>query len=306
MGKIPVLFVFFNRREETLKAIEAIKEYKPTKLYLASDGYRENKKGEEQTVIDLRNEIISLIDWDCEVKTLFRDKNLGCCKAVSSAIDWMFSQEEYGIIIEDDCIVQNSFWNYMEELLELYKDDQRIGAICGFNTLGAYKTEHSYVFSNFKSCWGWATWKRAWKNLDMDMQWLKSCQKEDVINNYGYNGKDKRENIFKIHKLKNHLVNSWAWRWYFSLAAHNQLCIFPSVNLVSNIGFGENSTHTKSKAPSNSVACEELAFPLKHPQYIVPCKGFDADFHKDLYSIKRRIRNILIPLWVYKLISKQK
>lgn len=300
---IPILFIFFNRPETALISFEKIKKCKPAKLYLASDGGRENKKGEEQIVINLRETIIGQIDWNCEVKTLFRDRNYGCGPNVFAAINWLFENEEYGIILEDDCIVQDSFFAYMEEMLTIYKDDQRIGMVAGYNSISKHYTSYSYLFSTYKACWGWGTWKRAWKQMDYEMKWRNTPQADDIIFRMGYKGTDKQECLYKLYKIDYKMVSAWDWQWYFSLAANNQLCIFPSINLVSNIGFGKNATHT-SKRCKSVCATGDLEFPLKHPICVVCNMKFDKEFHNNLYSIKRIFRNLFIPKWVYKLINR--
>ena len=153
----PVLFLVFNRPDTTAQVFEAIRQAKPPRLYVASDGAREDKEGELEKVKQVR-EIVSQVDWNCEVKTLFRDKNLGCKIAVSSAIDWFFEQEEMGIILEDDCLPHPTFFRFCQELLERYRDDERIGMISGNNfQFGRKCTDYSYYFSMYSHIWGWAS-----------------------------------------------------------------------------------------------------------------------------------------------------
>ena len=148
MYEIPVLFVFFNRKDVTLKAFERICQIKPAKLYLAQDGYRADKgKQEADKILEIRECVLGMIDWECEIKTLFRTQNVGCGAGVKTAIDWMFENEEYGIILEDDCVAESSFWTFMQQLLIRYKDDQRIGMIAGYNPLDNIYTDASYTFS---------------------------------------------------------------------------------------------------------------------------------------------------------------
>ena len=298
---IPILFCFFNRPQIAKKAFERIQNCKPQKLYLASDGARHDK--ESKIVTKLREDIIASINWKCEIKTLFREKNLGCSLGIKSAIDWFFENENYGIILEDDCIVQSSFWTYMQELLIRYENDFRIGMIAGFNKLNSIFNKDSYAFSSYNACWGWATWRRAWKNMDLEMKWRTTPQYKDIMMRTGLYGKDIRETEFKLMKIDEKLVSAWDWQWYSSLASQNQLCIFPAVNLVTNIGFGENATHTKNKSKCDT-AYQDLSFPLKHPDYIVPNYFFDKKFHQRLYNKKRTIRNIFVPLFLYKYLVK--
>lgn len=160
---IPILFIIFKRKEISLQSFARIKKVKPTKIYIACDGARPFIKGEIDLVSNTRQAILDQIDWDCEVKTLFQDENLGCATGVYTAIDWLFKHEDTGIILEDDCVVQDSFFPYMEELLTKYKHDERIGMIDGANYIHSVHVPDSYCFSKYKSTNGWGTWKRAWK-----------------------------------------------------------------------------------------------------------------------------------------------
>ena len=167
---IPILFIFFNREDIALKAFEMIRSVRPTRLYLSQDGPRIDRGEEEQRkLIRIRKHIIERIDWECTVHQRFMNKNLGCAMGVKTAIDWIFETEKYGIILEDDCVVSKSFFPFMEDILVRYKDDQRIGMVAGTNPIEKYRGRTSFHFSRFKSCWGWATWARAWKNMDMDL-----------------------------------------------------------------------------------------------------------------------------------------
>ena len=156
-----VLFIIFNRPETTQRVFDAIRLAKPTRLYIAADGPRENKTGEKELCEQARK-IAQNVDWDCEVKTLFQKENLGCGKAVSHAISWFFENEDMGIILEDDCLPHQSFFKYCEELLEKYKNNDRIGIISGNNFQKKRKIgSFSYYFSDIVNIWGWATWARS-------------------------------------------------------------------------------------------------------------------------------------------------
>jgi hypothetical protein len=288
MYNIPVLFIFFNRKETALKAFGRIKAAKPAKLYLSQDGPRaEEGEAEKATVAEVRSAITNLIDWDCEVHTHYAEQNQGCALGVKTAIDWLFDTEECGVILEDDCVVADSFFPFMEEILTRYKDDQRIGMVAGCNPIGSYReTQYSYFFSRYKSCWGWGTWKRAWENMDLAMEWRdKHC--DDIIANSGYYGQNKRKWQYQLKCIDNKYVSAWDWQWYFTLASQNQLCVYPAQNLVSNIGNGHMATHT-SFGPI-TYESHDLDFPLKAPAYVCPNRKFDAAFLRKEKSLKQRI-----------------
>lgn len=304
---IPVLFVVFNRLETSMKSFEAIRQIKPEKLYIACDGARPSKIGEIKVVEDVRKAVLDMIDWDCKVQTLFQSKNLGCGAAVFAAIDWLFDNEDMGIIIEDDCLTNNSFFKFCDQLLEKYQADTRIGMIAGHNPIENPCSSDSYVFSNYKACWGWATWKRAWTNMDFNMNWKTSDYSNSIIDNNGIYLRDSQYWEGRLNLIEKNHVNAWDWQWYLSLAGQNQLTIFPVLNLVDNIGFGENATHT-TFGYNQHIRSNELRFPLKHPVYVCPNSTFEKRFYKKRHSlynsismliphgVKRKIKNLLLKL----------
>lgn len=267
----PVLFLVFNRPDVTAQVFAAIRAAKPTQLYVACDGARADKAGEKQIVETVRH-IATNVDWECEVKTLFRESNLGCKQAVNSGITWFFEHVEAGIILEDDTVPELSFFPFCEELLHKYADDSRVGMISGNNHLPEYKLEHaSYLFSKFKWIWGWATWRRAWINQDLDLDCLKSPSADSVIRNMGYTAKSVRSWSKKVLSLDTGKVDTWDYQWFLSLSAQNQLSIIPRHNLVANVGFDTaGGTHCSGKAPSRYAETSAMDFPLQHPVCFVP------------------------------------
>ena len=294
MYNIPILFIIFRRKDIALQSFERIKQVKPSKLYIACDGARENVEGEAELVKATRNSILQQIDWECEVKTLFQKKNIGCGKGVYTAINWLFENEEKGIIIEDDCVLQKSFFPFAEELLDRYKNDERIAMIDAANYIKTIDIPDSYGFSRFKSTNGWATWKRAWEKMDLEMDWKNSPYFESIIKNNGYNGKDASYWRYRIEAIERNYVSAWDWQWYFTMAAHNQLGIYPHISLISNIGFGEGATHTTgSTIPEQYITSEELEFPLRHPKYVVPYEDFEKAFYKSNNTFRNSVLELI-------------
>ena len=294
MYNIPILFIIFRRKDTALKSFERIKQVKPNKLYIACDGARENVEGENILVEETRNAILQQIDWQCEVKTLFRAKNLGCCMGVYTAINWFFKNEDKGIIIEDDCVLQSSFFPFVEELLYKYEHDERIAMIDAANYIKNVNIPDSYGFSRFKSTNGWATWKRAWKKMDLNMEWKNSPYFESIIKNNGYDGKDTHYWKYRIKAIEQNYVSAWDWQWYFTMADYNQLSIYPKVSLISNIGFGTGATHTtESIIPDQYKTNSEIDFPLQHPKYIVPYEDFEQGFYKNNNTLRNSILQLI-------------
>lgn len=289
----PVLFIIFNRLDTTQKVFEQIRAAKPPRLYLASDGARASKDGEAKIVAEIRQWVLDNIDWPCEVKTLFREENLGCGKAVSGAITWFFSQEESGIILEDDCLPNQSFFNYCDELLDKYKEDKRIWHIAGDNPLNVWDCNASYYFAKIQHCWGWASWADRWQHYDFD---LKNYPEESIKNfsNDKYVQKYWR-NI--LSKMQNKGIDTWDYQWTLKVAENNGFCINPSKNLISNIGyFGVHYAATESDKNLNrpSFDLEKIVHPEKiefdeKAIKLIYKKSLKIDRTKDLIEyIKRR------------------
>lgn len=287
---IPILFVIFNRLDVAVKTFEIISNVKPSVLYIAQDGPRALINGESEITDSVRKAIVSRIDWDCEVKTLFQETNLGCGNGVYTAISWFLQDVDYGIIIEDDCIANSTFFAFMREMLLKFKDDERIGMIAGTNPIQLPEYKYSYCFSNYKSCWGWATWRRAWKNMDIEMNWRNDSLQSILISS-GFCGKDVSNWKYKLKCIDRKVVSAWDWQWYFSLAAQNQLCIYPAVNLVSNIGNDAKATHTS--LGNITLEAYPLSFPLKHPKYVLPDAKFDEGFYRNANSFRIRILRMI-------------
>src|SRR6185503_8669515 len=165
---VPILLLVFNRPETTKRVFERIREIKPSKLFVAADGYRPEKEGEKEKCEEVRNLVMNSIDWPCEVKSLFRNSNLGCGPAVSEGITWFFEHVEEGIILEDDILPSRSFFGFAKELLKLYRNDESVWHIGG-NSYNPYKMKADYYFSAYPHIWGWATWRRAWNNYRYEL-----------------------------------------------------------------------------------------------------------------------------------------
>lgn len=285
----PILFIIFNRKDIALRTFEAIKIILPSVLFIACDGPRNS--AEEKKVSETRSAILNAIDWDCEVKTLFQDKNLGCGMGVFTAINWFFDNVESGIILEDDCIAESTFFKYAAELLEKYKDDQRIGMIAGYNPINLKNYPYSYIFSRYKSCWGWATWRRAWKNMDLDMKWRNTKDYDSILANMGDRGADRSGWIFKLNAIDKKYVSAWDWQWFFTLSGQNQLCIYPIVNQISNIGNDRDATHTS--LASITIPSRPLHWPLLPPRYFAPWIDFEKAFYRNSSTWRIKLIRLL-------------
>lgn len=302
----PILFLIFNRPDNTSRVFAEIKKTRPKKLFIAADGARKDKEGEQKLCDLTRKTVIENIDWDCEVKTLFREENMGCGKAVSSAITWFFQNVEQGIILEDDCLPHPDFFPFCEELLNKYKDNEKILHISSNNYQdGVIRGDGSYFFSENVEIWGWATWKRTWNKYKFSLEYLDDTDIFNTLKNTSLVEENKKHLASIFLKMKNKMIDTWDYQYVYTILSNKGICIMPNVNLVSNIGFGENSTHTKENT-SIYANCEVYPImPLIHPTKIQLNTDADKYFYqkylKTSFSKKflNKIKNIIKILFKY-------
>lgn len=263
-----VLFLVFNRPDTTAQVFEAIRKAQPPRLYVAADGPRANREGEAEKVAKVR-EIATAVDWPCEVKTLFREQNLGCKYAVSGAITWFFEHEEQGIILEDDCLPHPDFFHFCNTLLERYAKDEQVSVITGNNFQNGHKRgAASYYFSKYNHCWGWATWRRAWQYYQGDLPFWPEWSQSAAWREKTPDAVERRYWSQIFERVRAGQIDSWAYPWTASLWHHGGLTATPNVNLVSNIGFGPDSTHTASADSPLAAMATGTIGELKHPAFV--------------------------------------
>jgi len=293
--KSAVLFVIFNRPDTTQRVFEQIRAAKPKRLYVAADAPRPDVPEDEELCRETRA-IINSIDWDCELKTLFKEKNVGLKYAVSSAVSWFFDQEEEGIILEDDCLPANSFFKFCDTLLEKYRYDTRIRHITGCNLQQGKKWgEGTYYFSNRSHVWGWACWKRVWKEYDRTLSKFDDGEIEEHIRNIFSDPLVVESWVNIFNDIKAGKINSWAYPVDFINFFNNGLTIIPNENLISNIGFGKNGTNTvQTDSVYANIPLAEIE-EITDPKFVLPEKQADLfimnnDFHVEE---RRRKQNLL-------------
>jgi hypothetical protein len=274
-----VLLITFNRLDTTKEVFESIRNARVPKLYISSDAPRPEKEGELEKVKLVRDYLISQIDWNCEVKTRFNDKNLGCKLGCSSAIDWFFKHEEMGIILEDDCLPSQSFFWYCEEVLEKYKDDKRVMHVAGTTYVEKPNNlkDYSYHFCRVGGIWGWATWRRAWELYEYEMESYIQAKEENLFDAI-FVGQNNCKQLYLNWFESWYGTNAtWDFQWTYTKIINSSINIMPSKNLIKNIGHGHNdSTHTKNENSRYSqMELNELSFPLKHPKFVVIDKEFE-------------------------------
>lgn len=277
---VPILFCTFNRMECTKKVFERIREVRPAKLYLLSDGPRENVKDEVEKVDAIRDYLETHIDWECQVYKNFAEKNMGCGRRMSSGITWAFDHEEELIIIEDDCLPELSFFRYCQELLELYRENENIMLIGGVNELGILDEKDSFIFAPYIGTWGWATWKRTWEQYDYDISdWkdrsippsMKMFMDDKAIKYY--------TKLFDC--VYTHSLDTWDYQLQYLILKKGALTVVPSKSLIKNIGFGPDATHTKTMPTELCNESYEMSFPMEVPSRI----EYNENFMKKLLNM---------------------
>ena len=284
----PVAFIIFNRPDTTEMVFAEISRARPPKLLVVGDGPRVNRSGEAEKVAAARA-IIDRVDWDCEVLTNFSEVNLGCKRRVSSGIDWVFEQVEEAIILEDDCLPEPSFFRFCQELLERYRYDQRIGMISGDNfQFGNRRNDDSYYFSKYVHIWGWATWRDRWAaSYDVTMAKWPRVRDEAWLSDIVGNTREAaywRKIFERVHRGE---IDTWDYQWVFANWVEGRMTILPAVNMITNMGFDGNATHTTGDSELANLARCAVSFPLKHPP------GVFRNMQADMFSEKKCFR---IPL----------
>lgn len=260
----PILFNFFNRPDYSIKVFDRIRAVCPRILFLAADGPRCSVPGDADLCLKTRSAVESLIDWPCQVHKLYRESNLGCCLAPSSAIDWFFSHVEEGIILEDDILVDLSFFSFAQVLLERYRNSPEVMHISGNNYQGGrIRGNGSYYASQFAHSWGWATWRRAWAHYKLDISGFKNDW-DTLSAELGFSNDRKAWWFESLKTCGNGMSSIWDFQWHYAIMKQRGVCLLPQVHLVRNIGIGSDATHTHSHTNTTLTPCRSLKN-IKHP-----------------------------------------
>lgn len=291
-----MLLLIFNRPDLTEAVMERIRQAEPEQLFIGADGPRPGHNEDKRRCVSAR-EVATAVDWDCDVRTLFRDQNLGCKEAVESAITWFFQQVDSGIILEDDCRPDPSFFPYCAELLARHAEDDRIFTISGNNFQdGKQRTESSYYFSRYMHCWGWATWARAWEHYRPQLKHWEQVKTQNWLNQIFESRRSARYWTKIFNRVEADEVDSWAYIWQYHIWLQSGLNILPEQNLVENIGFGGEATHTTSS--KTGCLAESIEMPLNHPPFIIRHRKADRYTQKNnfestfLERLTQKIRRI--------------
>jgi hypothetical protein len=275
-----IVFFIFNRPFPTARVFERIRAARPERLIVVADGPRPSRN--EAHLCAETRKIVETIDWPCEVHRDYSDANLGCGRRITSGLDFAFGIAEEAIIFEDDCLADPTFFPFAWEMLERYRHDDRVFMVSGNNFLSSERPgQDSYYFSRIPHCWGWATWRRAWEQFEFDTPGWTTTRDPDVF--YG----PPRIQEFLGRQLDETItgrIDTWDYQWQYFMGVKRSLSIVPASNLVENVGFGADATHTTTESPTLMIPPRPIAFPLKHPDLVAQDVGRDEDEHRVLYA----------------------
>lgn len=292
----PILLIIFNRPENTQKVFAEIRKIKPVKLFISADGHREGKSGEKELSEEARK-IVEAIDWPCEVSKKYSETNMGCDPHIESAVTWFFEHVDRGIVLEDDCVPNVSFFSFCDTLLEKYASDPHVMHINGSNfQFGKKRGDESYYFSEYAHSWGWATWRRAWAHYDSKMESFPSFEHSNKIYCVFSTSQQRFFWLNFFRKLHQGKYSFWDSKWAFAIWSSGGVCITPNVNLIANVGYGAGATHTFLKEKLNQKS-EEMAG-LSHPSsVIVDTKADEATFA--VYYYRSFIQKVIYHLFKF-------
>ncbi|MBI1763556.1 MAG: glycosyltransferase family 2 protein [Acidobacteria bacterium] len=285
----PLVFTIFNRPALTAQVLAEIRRARPRKLLVIADGPRAQVPG-EQAQCEAARAVLEQVDWDCEVHKNYAAENLGIRRRMSSGLAWVFAQTEAAIVLEDDGLPHPTFFPFCEELLERYADDERVMHISGSNfQFGRQRFPHSYYFSRYNHGVGWASWRRAWRHYDAETKLWPEVKARGLLHDWLHDGGDTRAAVRDwtrgFQRVYDGEVDSWAYCWTFACWLQNGLSILPNVNLLSNIGFGAASTHTRNRRSRfANMPVAPIEFPLQHPPYVVRDAQADAFTQRNNYQ----------------------
>lgn len=289
----PVAFIVFNRLDCTQEVLGKIRLARPEKLYVIADGPRADKDGEKEKVEAVRRYIEQNVDWECKVQYNYAEHNMGSKYRIYSGLNWVFSQEERAIVLEDDCVPSTDFFRFCQELLELYKDNESIWMISGINKLRKQHSKEAYFFARFSEIWGWATWKRAWSQIDIEMDSWKRERKKGTIK-YAYDFFSYRCYLREADHQVRDKRDAWDIPWRYSMFLHHGIGIVPRENMIMNIGCGrEDASNTKDLVDDDFTYGSAMPFPLQKQSCIKIDTKYDKACLRKGAGIKKEVRYII-------------
>ena len=302
MQDIPVLIIVFNRAWNAVKVAESLQKIRPKQLFLAADGPRPERPGEEKLCNEAREAVLNAVTWECEVKVRFQEKNLGCGKHMTAAIDWFFENVESGMILEDDCVPSEDFFHFTGELLERYRNCHKVLMLSGTALVTSpMPSGNAYEFLSFPCCWGWATWRRAWQLMSYDMPDFPAYRRSGAIGELFPAKRHQKRLLELFEKVYTHApgFDTWDFQWLYACVKNKGLCILPAKNLVTNVGW--DASHTRIDDVME-MPFEKLEFPLEHPPAVERNIELENIFFDRIYAKRpflfqalNKLKRILFP-----------
>ncbi len=286
-----ILVFIYNRPDFTIQIFKQLEKLKPAKLYIASDGAKNEK---ERTIIEESRSIFNTISWECDAKYNYSDRNIGLRKRIVSGIDWAFKEEEQLIILEDDCLPHPDFFPFCEAMLGKYKENERIMTIngCNLNPSISLNNKETYFYSRYANSWGWATWRSAWQHFDSELSGLKNPEMNSILKSHFTS--PIRTTLYwkyKLNEVRSNRINSWAFRWMFTLFVNKALAIVPRNNLIRNIGSDSRSTNTKGKLHFMNIPMSGInVTDIVDPADVYPDNIYDSWVENSIYSKSFKFR----------------
>jgi hypothetical protein len=289
MTTTPIAYIIFNRPRHTRETFASIKAQRPAKLFIIADGPRPEYPNDTERCREAR-EVVEVIDWPCDVQRHYADVNQGCKLRVNSGLNWVFSQVECAIVLEDDCLPHHDFYEYCDELLEYYKDDNRVMAVTGCNFQdGRWRGSATYYFSKYNHVWGWATWRRAWQKNDPNLTFWPEWKVSQDWRKVTPDRAERRYWSSIFDQMHRNEIDTWDYPWTASIWFHGGLTATPNINLVTNIGFGPDGTHTVASEDQDGLSAYPLG-PLTHPE------GVSQDRKADQYVFDHKLGGLELRL----------
>ncbi len=289
----PVALFVYKRPELTRQVFSVIAAIRPKQLFIIADGPK--SQSEEEKCREVRA-IVQRIDWPCDVRESMAAENLGCRQRMASGLHWVFSQVDEAIILEDDCLPDPSFFGFCQDLLGRFRDDARIMEIAGSNwQLGRSRTECSYYFSKHSHTWGWASWRRAWRHYDDNLTAWPLIRRTDEWSGLWRDTREKKYWEQILDRVYEGEIDTWDYQWQFAMWRHKGFSVVPNVNLVSNIGFGREATHTCSRRHPLAGLPRHCLSEIRHSPSIVWHEEADKFFFEELLwgnSWRQLIRDV--------------
>ena len=311
MLNAPIAFIIFNRPQHTRQSFAVIRAQRPSKLLIIADGPRAGHPTDVDRCRETR-ELVAHIDWPCEVLRNYADANMGCKRRVSSGLDWVFEQVEKAIVLEDDCLPNEDFFSFCDALLVRYESDPRVWVVTGNNFQnGQQRGDAAYYFSKFNHCWGWASWRRAWQHYRVDIPFWPAWKDTDDWKKKLPDPVERKIWSNLLDRVQRGEIDTWDYQWTATAWYYGGLTATPQVNLVTNIGFGPEATHTVTADDQAGLPTLPLG-PLTHPTHIkqdlvadrhVLNQNFGGRDHPDRWHnrLQRRQGQLLrAPHWLLK------